>query len=149
MMLMQMEQNVPTQTFTDTMFVLSLINVRDQYHYQATVLADQLDGTSLLTTDAVLLEIGNALARAYKHEAVTIIEGFLSSDDVEVVRLTPELFEHAWTLYKQHQDKTWGLVDCLSFLVMRERGMYSALTFDQHFVQAGFRALMRDVESPK
>lgn len=140
---------MPTQTFVDTMFVLSLINIHDHYHYQASVLADQYEGMPLLTTDAVLLEIGNALARAHKREAVTIIGDFLSSADVEIVQLTPELFEQGWSLYKQYQDKAWGLVDCISFVVMRKRVIYDALTFDQHFVQAGFRALLREVEPLK
>ena len=28
-----------------------------------------------------------------------------------------------------------------SFVVMRNRGIHIALTFDQHFIQAGFQAL--------
>ena len=95
-------------------------------------------------TDAVLLEIGNALARSYKQEAVEIIEQFLAAEEVEVVHLTPRLFTQGFTLYKSHQDKPWGLVDCISFIVMREAGVTQALTFDQHFVQAGFQALMRE-----
>jgi len=47
-------------------------------------------------------------------------------------------------LYKTHQDKEWGLIDWISFVVMQEADIRKALTFDQHFVQAGFRALMRD-----
>lgn len=43
--------------------------------------------------------------------------------------------------HKQMDDKQWGLVDCISFVVMRERGIDEALTADHHFVQAGFRAL--------
>ena len=46
-------------------------------------------------------------------------------------------------MYQQYADKTWGLVDCRSFVVMRERQMKDALTFDQHFAQADFRALLR------
>ena len=129
--------------FVDTLFVVALINQRDQYHQRASELADSLETQLLITTDAVLLEIGNALARNYKNEAVEIIEHFFGSDEVEIVRLTPELFAQAFTLYKTHQDKAWGLVDCISFLVMKQAEVSQALTFDQHFVQAGFQALMR------
>ena len=62
-----------------------------------------------------------------------------------MVHLTPQLFAQGFTLYKSHQDKAWGLVDCISFIVMREAGVNQALTFDQHFVQAGFQALMREL----
>ncbi|MBD0385943.1 MAG: type II toxin-antitoxin system VapC family toxin [Nostoc sp. C3-bin3] len=129
--------------FVDTLFVVALINQRDQYHQQASELADSLETQLLITTDAVLLEIGNALARNYKNEAVEIIEHFFGSDEVEIVRLTPELFAQAFILYKTHQDKAWGLVDCISFVVMKQSEVSQALTFDQHFVQAGFQALMR------
>ncbi len=131
------------QIFVDTLFVVALISPRGQYHPQALDLADRFEGEALLTTDAVLLEIGNALARSYKDQAVEIIEHFFTSDEVEIVRLNPELFEKAFTLYKTHQDKAWGLVDCISFVVMRQVGITQALTFDQHFLQAGFQALMR------
>jgi uncharacterized protein len=134
---------VRNKIFVDTLFVVALINRRDQYHQQASELADSLETHPLITTDAVLLEIGNALARNYKDEAVEIIEHFLTSDEVEIIRLTPELFSQAFTLYKTHQDKAWGLVDCISFVVMKQAGITQALTFDQHFVQAGFQALMR------
>lgn len=127
----------------DTLFVVALVNQRDQYHERALALANELEHYPLLITNAVLLEIGNALARNYKQEAVAVIEQFLSAEEVEIVSLTPELFNEAFALYRTHQDKAWGLVDCISFVVMRERGIDRALTFDQHFVQAGFKALMR------
>lgn len=100
---------MPTiQTFIDTSFVIALINEHDQYHEQALELTNLYDGQSLIVTDVVLLEIANALARKYKLEAIQVIEDFLSSDDVEIVRLTPELFDQAFELYKTRQDKTWG-----------------------------------------
>lgn len=130
--------------FIDTGFVIALINHRDQYHQQASELADRFEGYPLLVTDAVLLEVGNFLACNYKKEAVEVIEQFLASDEVEVVRLTPQLFNQAFALYKMYQDKEWGLVDCISFAVMREAGVSQALAFDRHFVQAGFQVLMRE-----
>jgi predicted nucleic acid-binding protein len=39
-------------------------------------------------------------------------------------------------------------VDCISFMVMREAGVNQALTFDQHFVQADFQALMLETPRP-
>jgi uncharacterized protein len=130
--------------FIDTLFIVALINQRDQYHDQAVKLADRYEGHPLLITDAVLLEIGNTLARAYKREAIAIIEQILSSEEVQIAHLTPALFEQAFTVYGSHQDKDWSLVDCISFVVMRNAGATQVLTFDRHFVQAGFEVLMRE-----
>jgi predicted nucleic acid-binding protein len=44
--------------------------------------------------------------------------------------------------YRRFSDKTWGLVDCASFVVMRERGITEAFTSDYHFEQAGFKRLL-------
>jgi predicted nucleic acid-binding protein len=137
---------VSTKTFIDTLFVVALINQRDQYHERAAGLSASYEGRRFLITDVVLLEIGNALARKYREQAVQVIENFLSSEDVEIVRLTPELFDHALALYKTHEDKEWGLIDCVSFVVMRQAQIQDAPTFDQHFVQAGFRTLMREAD---
>ncbi len=65
---------------------------------------------------------------------------------MEVVPLTPELFDRGFALFRSRPDKEWGLVDCISFTLMRERGLRTALTADIHFQQAGFRALL--LESP-
>lgn len=108
------------------------------------MLAKQFDNHPLLVTDAVLLEIGNALARDYKQESIKIIQQFFSSEEIEIVHLTPKLFNQAFELYKKYEDKAWGLVDCISFIVMQELHITQALTFDQHFIQAGFQALMRN-----
>ncbi len=39
------------------------------------------------------------------------------------------------------QAKEWSLVDCISLVVMRERGIKQVLAFDYHFVQMGFEVL--------
>lgn len=131
--------------FVDTGFVVVLINQRDQYHQQAAELADRFERHPLIVTNAVLLEISNALVRNYKKEAIEVIEQFLASDEVEVIHLTPQLFAQAFSQYRMYQDKEWGLVDCISFIVMREARVRQALTFDRHFVQAGSQVLMREL----
>ena len=132
-----------TKIFADTWFFVALINKRDQYHQKALELSEEYENYPLITTDAVFLEVGNALSNNYKNEAVELIESFLESDDVEVIRLNPDLFDEALSLYKKHQDKSWGLVDCISFVVIKRYEVTQALTFDRHFIQAGFQALMK------
>lgn len=129
--------------FVDPSFVVALVNEKDQHHDRASELADLFDGYPLVTIDAVLLEVGNALARNFKEQAIEIIEDFLTSEESEVVRLDESLFQRAFELYRTHRDKTWGMIDCVSFVVMRERGIVDALTSDKDFRQAGFNALMR------
>jgi len=103
---MPTERILTNRIFVDTLFVIALINRRDQYHRQAPELAEELEGRPLLVTNAVLLEIGNALGRRCKQEAVAIIERFLASKEVEVVHLTPRLFARGFGLYKSRKDKT-------------------------------------------
>jgi predicted nucleic acid-binding protein len=52
------------------------------------------------------------------------------------------LMERAIDRYCHYTDKSWGLVDCASFLVMQDRGITEAFTSDQHFEQAGFKPLL-------
>lgn len=128
--------------FIDTSYVVALINSRDQYHDRAVALSYQLENESFVITDSVLLEIGNALSRNYKTDAIAVINGFLASDDVEVMPLTSEQFQRSFNLYSSYQDKSCGLVDCISFTVMRDLNLSIALTSDQHFIQAGFQTLL-------
>ena len=55
-----------------------------------------------------------------------------------------QLFSGGFELYGSRPDKGWSLTDCISFIVMKEQEINRALTADLHFVQAGFRALLRE-----
>jgi predicted nucleic acid-binding protein len=135
---------VADRIFIDTMYVVALVNEIDEYHERASELSKKYENSSFVTTDGVLLEIANALARNYKEQAVKIIEDFRSSDDVEIIHLNLPLFDKAFERYKIYLDKTWSLVDCISFEVMKEKGLTEALTGDKHFEQAGFNCLMKE-----
>lgn len=124
--------------FVDTGYAIALINQNDQHHQQALQLSEKYEGYPVITTDAVLLEIGNALSRVARQEAATIINYFQTAQEATVISLSPELLNAAIQMYETHQDKTWGLVDCLSFVVMKQQQISVALAFDRHFIQAGF-----------
>jgi uncharacterized protein len=127
--------------FIDTGFLIALLNSTDTYHQLANQLSLKYEGVAMLTTDAVLLELGNVLSRSAKQQTYEIIRYFQQAEEMSILYLTPELFEKCLQLYGQYQDKSWGLVDCISFVVMREFDITEALTFDQHFAQAGFVVL--------
>jgi uncharacterized protein len=134
---------VSRTTFVDTQFVVALINRRDQHHQRAVELSHAYTNQPLLTTDLVLVEIGDALAGEFRREATQLIDFFRRAANVEIASLTSALFDEAFALYRSRPDKDWGLTDCVSFVVMAREQVQDALTFDQHFEQAGFSAMLR------
>jgi predicted nucleic acid-binding protein len=144
---MERDPAVQAEVFLDSAYALALAAPSDQLHFRAVVLSEQLEAnrTRLLTTQVVLLEIGNALSKqCYRESAVQLLSGLAMDPLVEIVPLSPDLYTSAFDLHRGRFDKEWGLIDCVSFVVMRSRGIGQALTADEHFEQAGFRALLRE-----
>lgn len=130
-----------TATFADTFYYLALLNPRDQAHGAAIAIGTALFG-DLLTTQAVLTEVADALASpGERPKFLTLLAELEASSDVTIVPASDDLFHRAVELYGARPDKGWSLTDCMSFVVMRDRGVIDALTADHHFAQAGFRPL--------
>ena len=97
----------------------------------------------MITTRAVVLEIGNALSTLrYRAAAIELLDSLEEDPNVEIIPLSDELYNRGMELYRQRPDKEWGITDCISFVVMEDYGLTEALTTDEHFKQAGFRALL-------
>jgi hypothetical protein len=138
---------IGSEVFLDTAFAIALSSPKDRLHERAGLLAGQLQeaGTRLVTTRAVVLEIGNALRKErYRAAAVRLLSALEVDPAVEMIPLSESLYARALQLYRERPDKEWGLTDCVSFVVMEDRGLGEALTADEHFAQAGFRALLRE-----
>lgn len=129
--------------FLDTSFLLALAFASDQNHDAAARLYRRLP-PSYLTTEYILDEFLDATSgigsRVQGAEVVALLR---QESRVTIVPASTRLFEVAFDLYRQRQDKAWGMTDCISFVVMREQGVTDALTADHHFEQAGFNALLR------
>jgi len=135
------------EVFLDTAYAIALSASNDRFHREAEALAIQMerDDTRIVTTRAILLEIGNALSKQrYRQAAVALLEALEADPHVEIVPISDELFAQAFQLYRSRADKEWGLIDCLSFTVMQSRGISAVLTTDDHFRQAGFHVLLRE-----
>lgn len=129
--------------FLDTAFIQALLNPRDDYHPQAKQLFPRIRAAAeVWITEAILVEVGNALSAFNRQAAVQFIQQCYRTNNIKVVRVETELLMQAVALYQARADKTWGLTDCISFVVMQQEGLAEAATVDRHFVQAGFRALM-------
>lgn len=139
--------SLPPELFLDTSYVIALLVPNDEHHDAADALAAVTvrQRTRLITTHAVLLEIGNAFAKpAYRATGVRALRALESDAAIHVLPLTAERYARALGVYEARADQAWGLTDCTSFVVMRALGLSAALTADRHFVQAGFRALLRE-----
>jgi hypothetical protein len=131
--------------FLDTGFAIALLSPRDRYHEVAARLGVTLksDRIRILTTDAVLLEIGSALSRIqHRQAAALLIAGLQGDPAVEILPVDDDLFDAGFELFRQHDDKEWSLTDCISFSVMRNRTVTEVLGADIHFRQAGFTPLL-------
>ena len=132
--------------FLDTSYAVALAAPSDRHHQEAQKLSTWLreERPSVFTTRAVLLEIGNALSKPLvRRDAVRLLMSLETDPDVQVIPVSDDLFVRGLELFYQRRDKSWGLVDCISFEVMREHAVNDSLTSDGHFEQAGFRALLR------
>jgi predicted nucleic acid-binding protein len=132
--------------FLDSAYAIALAAPGDETHSRAAGLAAELRSRNqqMLTTEAVVFEIGDALAKPrFRRTAIELMTSIFTDPRIEVVHITPALVQRAFDLFERRPDKAWGMTDCLSFIVMEDRGIRQALTTDEHFEQAGFVALLK------
>ncbi len=135
----------PDGVFLDTSGWIALLDEDDELHAQAATQLDEIVAARrpVFTTDWVIAETGNGVARVgVRRRFASAVDRFLASPKGRLVRVDRELFQEALGLYDRTSDKSWGLVDCASFVVMRRENIFDALTADRHFPQAGFRPLL-------
>jgi len=134
--------------FVDAVYWIALLTPKDNLHEQAVSLSRALesDQTRLITTEMVLTEFLNAFAErgaALRRAGAELVFRLRQDANVRIVPQTNGQFEDALELYRNRHDKQWSHTDCASFRVMEEEGITEALSYDRHFEQAGFKALMR------
>jgi predicted nucleic acid-binding protein len=131
-----------TSVFADASYYVALLNPRDQHHHDAVRVSGFLR-QPVVVTEFVLIEVSNFLASVdSRGRAIALWAHLQSEPSVTVVPATSEWAAAGLELYAQRRDKEWSLTDCISFVVMKQRGLTEALTADHHFEQAGFRALL-------
>jgi predicted nucleic acid-binding protein len=127
----------------DTGYLIALLNPHDQLHARADAWSTHVT-QGLVITEYVIWETVNFFSKPVNRAKVHALLAHLrSTGRYEIVAASSELFEAGLRVHAERPDKEWSLTDCISFVVMERRGITRALSYDQHFEQAGFEALLR------
>jgi uncharacterized protein len=128
----------------DTAFIQALLNRNDQHHEASRSILPRVKAAAeVWVTEAVLVELANALSSIDREGAARFIEECYQTPNIRVVRVDTPLLRRALALYRSRIDKEWSLTDCISMVTMQEHGLFEAVTTDRHFAQAGFRTSLR------
>lgn len=133
------------KVFADTSGWLALVVKSDFLYEKAVEIYQNLlnQNYDFVTHDGILFEVGNSLSSVKaRNTALKLKENIENSSRIELVTLSPELIESGWKLYAERLDKDWGIIDCISFVVMQRYDLTEALTTDRHFKQSGFTKLL-------
>ena len=135
------------KVFADSGYWIARVYPDDPLHQKALHVAEQMGSRRIVTSEMVLAEFLNFMARHgsyYRALAVATVRELQTNRAVDIVPHTTGQFWEAIDHYELYSDQRWGLVDCISFLIMREKKIQDALAHDRDFQQAGFTALLRD-----
>jgi predicted nucleic acid-binding protein len=129
--------------FVDSGYWIALESADDRHHAKAlSYWQSRLENLPrLVTTSYILAEVVTFFNRYHHAKALELGEVLLESSLIEMVHVDEALFAEAWQYFVQHKEKRYSLTDCVSFVLMRQRKISTALTFDGHFRQAGYQTL--------
>ncbi len=131
-----------TAIFLDTVGLVAMWNRADQWHDAAIAAFELIKSKrhSFITTSYILLECGNTAARRTYRQQPNLLRDYLEQRN-EVIFPTVSDWDEAWKTYSTGDTSQAGIVDQVSFVVMRRLGIIDAFTNDKHFEAAGFRVL--------
>jgi predicted nucleic acid-binding protein len=128
--------------FIDTAAFLAVLNVNDRFHAQArntwseTLLSDQ----DLFTSNYVILETTALLQHRFGLEALRVFENEVLPA-IEITWVDRVIHDQGMSALLAANRRDLSLVDCTSFLVIRQTGIENVFTFDSHFREQGFNVI--------
>lgn len=131
-----------TPVFLDTVGLIALWDRADQWRPAALAAFNQIVASHrpYVTTTLVLLECGNAAARKPYRQDVLDIRRVLTASKGLLIP-TDDDWHEGWLEYERGRPGDPGIVDCISFAIMRRLNLAAAFTNDQHVTAAGFTTL--------
>ena len=133
--------------FLDTSYLQALADFGDNLNPLATAMTGRLRNFRGVTSEMVLTELLNALCSRgefLRKSAIRLTHDLRNDSKTIIIPQTSEQFEQAFDFYQRRLDKGYSLTDCASMQIMRQLEINEILTFDKHFQQEGFSALLRE-----
>ena len=129
--------------FIDTSAFVALFNESDKYHEQTRKFFKTLEGTRtlLITSDYIVDETVTAIMSRSNHTNACTFLDQLQTFPMAIIPIFPVYFYPAQRLFRRFKDKDFSFTDCTSFTYMQGHEVSTAITFDKHFSQMGFRVL--------
>ncbi len=129
------------ELFVDTGAWIAINDRSDEHHASAVSFYRGLlqERRLLVTTNLVIAEAYVAIRRAGGYQpAIRFLDSIRQSSRLTKVYSDAVLEAEADKLLRQYTDQDFSLTDAVSFVVMRQRGISEAFTFDGHFATVGF-----------
>ena len=128
--------------YVDSSALLALFETKDRYHEAAKAEWRRLtdDRASLVTSSLVAVECHSLVQSRLGLEAALDLQTLVLAL-VRLIWVDEGTYRRGITDVFAAARKDLGLVDCVSFLVMRDHGITHAFTFDKHFAAEGFEVL--------
>ena len=133
--------------FIDTTAFIALEDEDDKEHktaldYREKIRRGETPFRALYTSNHILDEVFTLLRLKLSHRAaVAFGENIKRSKILRTLRVTPEIENKAWKIFKKYSDKDFSFTDCTSFALMEQEAISTTFTFDKHFQQYGFQTV--------
>ena len=136
------------EIFVDTSGWGNLVDKSQPYHQLMVQLYREAKQQKrrLITSNYVITEVVALLTsplRIPRPKIISFVNSLKQSPYVAIIHIDQYKDNDTWILLASREDKDWSLVDCSSFIIMKERGILEAFTNDIHFEQAGFIRLLK------
>lgn len=122
--------------FVDASAWIGIIDENDRLHETAQRTYNELlvKKTPFTTINWTVYEaISLVKGRRGYSQAYALWERITTPDLVTLVQITEEIEAAALNIFWRYRDKTWGVVDCASLIVMERMACGAAFAFDGHF----------------
>jgi len=127
--------------FVDTSAWFAYANRMDRGHATVRKAIADFDGR-LITSNFIFDETLSLCLYRLGHAATERVGAvLLDPDTIDLIRVTPEDEQLAWTLFRNRSDQRYSFTDCTSFALMRRLGIDTALALDEDFRAEGFRVV--------